>query len=226
MQMREVRIWLEYSEKNINAAKDLFYVNRHPKPYEIICFLSQQAAEMAVKAVLIQNGVDVELTEKTHDIGRLLDSLSLYVDDIGDELYDSADELFPYSVVTRYPTKIYDIQENETVLAIKNSEKLCEWSLNIIENDSMNYKKIYPQYDDVLPYLAGWRDSSIVEDKMPSISRKYENHILKLTVDFKDQELRSMENRKKKRYTLYLDSEKITQHNSLDKIKNIISKYE
>lgn len=89
----------------------------------------------------------------------------------------------------------------------------------------MNYKKVYPLYDDVLPYISGWRDSSIIDDKMPSVSRKYENHILKLTVDYKNQELRCIESKNKKRYTLYYDGDKIIEHNSFDKIKNVISRY-
>lgn len=51
-------------------------------------------------------------------------------------IYDYADELFPYSVVTRYPNHLQDsIDEYRTKQAIIHAEEILNWASSII-NDS------------------------------------------------------------------------------------------
>ena len=90
------RDWLRRARSNLALA-------RQPKPpealWEDLCFDAQQAAEKAVKGVLVSRGIDFP---KTHDIGRLLQLLT----EGGVEVPGSvrrAPELTAYAWEARYP---------------------------------------------------------------------------------------------------------------------------
>ena len=89
------REWLNRAGSNLALAK-----NRIPGAYlEDLCFEAQQAAEKAVKAVLIS--IDVEYPY-VHDLARLLS----LVDAAGACLPDAvrkAAKLTPFALITRYP---------------------------------------------------------------------------------------------------------------------------
>ena len=74
--------------------------NRIPGAYlEDLCFEAQQAAEKAVKAVLISRDVEYPYA---HDLARLLSM----PEDAGESVpcvVRKAEELTPYALITRYP---------------------------------------------------------------------------------------------------------------------------
>ena len=74
--------------------------NRIPGAYlEDLCFEAQQAAEKAVKAVLISRDIEYPYV---HDLARLLSML----EDAGESVpcvVRKAEELTPYALITRYP---------------------------------------------------------------------------------------------------------------------------
>lgn len=71
-----------------------------PEAYlEDLCFLAQQAAEKAVKALLIERGIDFPYV---HDLGRLLFLLDEEGEEVPEEIRAAA-ELTLYASVTRYP---------------------------------------------------------------------------------------------------------------------------
>ena len=77
--------------------------SRAPGVYiEDLCFEAQQAAEKAIKAVLIMEGIGVPYV---HDLARLLSLLEDAGNDIPDAVWKSV-ELTPYAAITRYPGAI------------------------------------------------------------------------------------------------------------------------
>lgn len=89
--------WLRRAKGNLARA-------RQPKPteafWEDLCFDAHQAAEKAVKAVLIFRRIRFPYV---HDIGELLATLERGGQQIVADLYDAAAVLSPYAVQTRYP---------------------------------------------------------------------------------------------------------------------------
>jgi HEPN domain-containing protein len=93
-----------------------------------ICFHAQQAAEKAIKAVLLYRKVDFPLT---HDLEELMDIL----DKTGILLpsdFQNAGILTPYAVETRYPGYWDEITEKEVNEAIRLSGKIVTWSKKYI----------------------------------------------------------------------------------------------
>lgn len=89
------RLWLRHARSNLALA-------RQPKPdealWEDLCFDAQQAAEKAVKAVLVLDTVDFP---RTHQIGELLAIARQSGRHVPEEL-GRADTLSEYAVTTRY----------------------------------------------------------------------------------------------------------------------------
>ncbi|WP_226951983.1 HEPN domain-containing protein [Pyrobaculum calidifontis] len=65
--------WLDDAEDDLAAAKELYRAGRFAKA----CFLAQQAAEKALKALLIKRG---GVYERTHSVVTLLERAEAYVD--------------------------------------------------------------------------------------------------------------------------------------------------
>lgn len=125
----EVKTWLDFAKQDLDVARhlrDVFY----PRPLEIICYHCQQAAEKAVKAVIISLGSPGGLP-KRHDLSFLLDQIHNLVP-IEDEIYDCADTLTPYGVATRYPNEM-DIESRHADQAIEYASKIYEWAARTIK---------------------------------------------------------------------------------------------
>ncbi|MBS3772421.1 MAG: HEPN domain-containing protein [Bacteroidales bacterium] len=89
--MRRYKDWLRQAKRKLESAKWDLKGNF----YEDACFSSQQAAELAAKALLEKKG----RTEIGHSIFFLLSKLP----DIPKELLDEAKILDRYYIPTRYP---------------------------------------------------------------------------------------------------------------------------
>ena len=119
----EVMQWLDFANTDLNVAKHLdnsFF----PKPLEIICYHCQQAAEKAIKALIISRGAAGGMPQK-HDLSFLLGQLRNTLD-IPDRYYDIADSLTPYGVRVRYPGEM-EVTEKNAADAIRASESLLLW---------------------------------------------------------------------------------------------------
>ena len=112
--------WLNRARSNLLRAK-----SRIPGVYlEDLCFDAQQAAEKAIKAVLIKKGVDFPYV---HDISQLL----TLVEETGGEVLEAirkAEELTPYAVVTRYPGLAEPVTEAHYQEAIESAEAVVQWA--------------------------------------------------------------------------------------------------
>lgn len=97
--------------------------------YEHLCFHAQQAAEKALKAVLINEKIDFPFT---HSIQSLLDLLpdALCADA---NIHDAVD-LTPYAVATRYPGEYEPVSEEEHREAIRIAQAIVDWAGAVLAN--------------------------------------------------------------------------------------------
>ena len=114
------REWLNRAKSNLALAK-----NRVPGAYlEDLCFEAQQAAEKAVKAVMLKRNIEYPYV---HDLARLLSLLEETGEMLPDEVR-KAEELTPYATITRYPgtTRPATVQEYEK--AVEIAEAVIQWT--------------------------------------------------------------------------------------------------
>lgn len=96
-------------------------------PLELLCFHAQQAAEKAIKVVLIIHGVK---PPKIHDIGVLLDLLPSSVQ-VGPEI-DKSRALTYYATAPRYPMAGAKISNTQYREAVRLAEAVLSWAEEII----------------------------------------------------------------------------------------------
>lgn len=123
--------WLRRARSNLARAKA-----NHPLPaevlYEDLCFDAQQAAEKAIKAVLVYKNITFP---KTHDI---IDLLTL-LDEGGIEIEEGlrqADILTSYAVETRYPGLSEEVSEEDYRKAVDLAVRVVCWAESLIHSSS------------------------------------------------------------------------------------------
>jgi HEPN domain-containing protein len=118
--------WLRRAKSNLIRA-------RQPKPEEVLwedlCFDTQQAAEKALKAVLVARRIPFRFV---HDIAELLTLLENQGIILPEEIKASAG-LTDYSVESRYPGPFEPITEEEFEKALQIAEAVVAWSESQIE---------------------------------------------------------------------------------------------
>ena len=117
------------AEVDYNVAEHL-YATYHPRPLEIICYHCQQAAEKAVKALILWQN-DGRKVPKKHDISFLLDRLKDNMD-VDESYYDYADSLTPYGVVVRYPSELH-LEPRHAQGALQHAGAILEWAKSIVQ---------------------------------------------------------------------------------------------
>ena len=114
------REWLNRARSNLSRAKA-----KIPDAYlEDLCFDAQQAAEKAIKAVLLKKGVAFPYV---HDLARLLTLLG----EAGEEIPEAvrrAEDLTRYAVVTRYPGLAEPVTEAHYQEAVASAEAVVRWA--------------------------------------------------------------------------------------------------
>ena len=125
----EETMWLEFAKTDLGVAQHL-NESYYPKPLEIICYHCQQAAEKAIKALIvfydIQDGVP-----KKHNLSFLLMQIKHMVD-IPEKYYDYTDALTPYGVAVRYPNELF-LEERHVQEALKYASEIVEWAQKMVE---------------------------------------------------------------------------------------------
>jgi HEPN domain-containing protein len=89
--------------------------------YETASFHAQQAAEKALKALLIRHQVSYS---KTHDLGELLQLAEPVAAGIAGALAD-AEGLTPHAVDTRYPTASGPVDRDAAGRDLATAERVC-----------------------------------------------------------------------------------------------------
>jgi len=108
-----VRQWIEKAEQDLAAAEVLLKAGIGLRP--VIAFHSQQAAEKFLKAILVRHQV---YFAKTHDLGKLLDQITLYEPVTAADLEESI-ALTPYGVEVRYPGDAPELLPGEELRAVE-----------------------------------------------------------------------------------------------------------
>ena len=112
--------WLRHARSDLELA-------RIPRPagvlYEGLCFHAQQAAEKALKAVLIARRIPAP---HTHNIRSLLDLLP---GDLNAPAHiQEAATLTDFAVSSRYPADFEPIEEAEYFEAVRLAEAVVSWA--------------------------------------------------------------------------------------------------
>ena len=114
------REWLNRARGNLARSKV-----RIPESYlEDLCFDAQQAAEKAIKGVLIHRGIDFPYI---HDLNKLL----LLLERAGEQIPEAvraAKDLSQFAVVTRYPWFGEPVTEQEYERAVKIADTVFRWA--------------------------------------------------------------------------------------------------
>ena len=105
--------------------------------FEDFCFDAQQAAEKAIKAVLLRLGVRFPYT---HDLAGLVDLITKTGRKIPNAVKD-ADRLTRYAVVTRYPGVIEPVTRLEYQRAVKIAEAVIHWAEKQITQPKKRIRK-------------------------------------------------------------------------------------
>jgi HEPN domain-containing protein len=122
-------------EEWLNRAKSNLAIAKQPKSDEIyfedLCFETQQAAEKALKAVLLFKGIKFRFV---HDIAEFLTLLEqnwiIPPDDVR-----TATILTDYSVEARYPGPFEPVTEEEFKEALHIAETVVKWAENQLMQD-------------------------------------------------------------------------------------------
>ncbi len=111
--------WLNHARSNLALAR-----NRVPGVYlEHLCFEAQQAAEKAIKALMMRRGIWFPYV---HDLGALLSLL----EEAGETIPPAVDEarkLTPYAATTRYPGVAQRMNEETYAEAVELAELVVRW---------------------------------------------------------------------------------------------------
>jgi HEPN domain-containing protein len=112
--------WLVYAESDLAMARS---VDRPGVMAETLCFDAQQAAEKAVKAVLVAGGAE---PPRTHDLEMLLGAVPEDVTISFDRLSVAA--LTAYAVASRYPGDEEPVDADEHAVALASAESVVMWA--------------------------------------------------------------------------------------------------
>lgn len=119
-------VWLLRAKGNLNLAEKGGRLRG--VLLEDLCFNAQQAAEKALKAVCLAQGIDVP---RTHSLVHLMDVLETAGMDIPKNVRD-ADILTQYAVQSRYPGVLEEITRNEYRDAVKLAAHVVFWAEGVI----------------------------------------------------------------------------------------------
>ena len=96
--------------------------------WEDLCFLAQQGAELALKAVYQQQGWPFPFV---HDLGRLLDGLMERGLGVPDDV-QQADQLTIYATQTRYPGVAGRVGQQDCQQALAIAQTVLAWAQTIV----------------------------------------------------------------------------------------------
>lgn len=116
--------WLNRARSNLSLAR-----HQAPDVYlEDLCFSAQQAAEKAVKAVLIQLGVEFPYI---HDLIALLALVEQAGVDVPNEIAE-AGRLTRYAVAARYPGPAESVTSQDYATALTMAEQVVRWAHDVV----------------------------------------------------------------------------------------------
>jgi HEPN domain-containing protein len=129
----EVRRWLRYAHEDLTTAELL---SRTPEAIpRHVCFLAQQAAEKALKAVLVFLDNDVPLT---HNLDILRDTIS-EAWQLKEDHPDLVNLSF-WAVEARYPTELPDPTPEDASVAVQQARAVWESVVRDMERAGFRFE--------------------------------------------------------------------------------------
>ena len=124
---KEAKRWIEQAEEDFTSAEILFKNRR----YYLVCFLSQQIVEKALKAVIYNDGEDLVLG---HSVKNLIERVS-EINTKFNPLKAKLPLLDSYYIPTRYPNGLPDGIPADvfTQEAAKNALELAKITIEIVQ---------------------------------------------------------------------------------------------
>ena len=120
------RVWLKRAKSNLLRARSEI----EGVYLEDLCFDAQQAAEKAIKAVLIYRGVRFPYS---HDLAELLTLAEKTGGPIPDIVMQAA-KITRYAVAARYPGVIEPVNRQEYSEAILLAENVLAWAEGVVQS--------------------------------------------------------------------------------------------
>jgi len=124
--------WLNRAASNLKRARA--DVRLEGVYLEDLCFDAQQAAEKAVKALLIGRGAEFPYV---HDLARLLTLLEQSGLEVPEEVRE-VERLTPFAVMARYPTLFEPVSEEQHREAVELAERFVQWARERLSQDSQS----------------------------------------------------------------------------------------
>ncbi|MDR0519463.1 MAG: HEPN domain-containing protein [Clostridiales Family XIII bacterium] len=113
--------WFQYADTDLLSAEHLLTL--HPRPFELICYLSEQSAEKFLKGYLVHKGM--EQPPKIHELNRLC-ALCLQYDERFAEIEKQCNVLTDYGVQPRYPHEML-IEEHHMEQALDYNRQIRDF---------------------------------------------------------------------------------------------------
>ncbi len=124
------RSWLRRAKSNLTRARLL--AGQPGVLYEDLCFDAQQAAEKALKAVLVHQQARFP---KTHSVAELLTLVQRSGVEVPGEI-QNATLLTPYAVEARYPGLWEEVTAADHEEAVATAERVVEWAEKLVLRDN------------------------------------------------------------------------------------------
>jgi HEPN domain-containing protein len=123
------REWLNRARSNLKKAQiasgaDGIY-------YEDLCFDAQQAAEKAIKAVLISRQIEFPYV---HDLAELLDLVERSGLSVPSSVREAA-RLTRYAVMTRYPGALDPVTRQDYEAAVTTATAVLGWAADLVATE-------------------------------------------------------------------------------------------
>ncbi|MCE5321806.1 HEPN domain-containing protein [bacterium] len=118
--IEKVRQWADYADEDLRLAVHALQIE-NDCPCRLIAYHAQQCVEKYLKAFLVMCGVDFPYT---HNIGRLVELLAEQGGPSAE--IESADELTPYAITTRYPGEDEEVAKDEAINAVEIAKRVRE----------------------------------------------------------------------------------------------------
>jgi HEPN domain-containing protein len=118
--------WLEIAKGDLMSAQ--YLIDMIPPQYNAVCFHAQQAAEKAIKGVLVLNNISVPKTHSMDVLCGLTENICPQFND----MFEKMAFLDAFSVASRYPNEM-EISRRTAEIAINNAELATNISQSIID---------------------------------------------------------------------------------------------
>lgn len=126
MSERDPLAWWRYVRADLVAIEAL--TAHHDVPWTVVASHAQQAAEKALKAVIVAGGATAP---RVHDVGRLLRDVQRLTN-LGNELQLACDRLTEVGAISRYPDDAVDVSEQEARRAMEHATQVVDASRELL----------------------------------------------------------------------------------------------